>query len=126
MDALSVLSRETRQGPKAAEMLEKMLARPELRQDNEKTKLVYFALGEIARDELGEIDRAVAAFNSALNLDPRFLSAFSALEGLLVGQKQWKQLEDNYGQMIHRLPKTPETHAARMALWRAFGCLFLT
>jgi tetratricopeptide (TPR) repeat protein len=125
MDGLYVLYRETRQGPKAAEMLEKMLARPELRQDKEKTKLVYFALGEIARDELGEIDRAVAAFNSALDLDPRFLSAFSALEALLVGQKQWKQLEANYVRMIHRLPKTPETHGSRMALWQALGDLYL-
>ncbi|HEX9507419.1 MAG TPA: tetratricopeptide repeat protein, partial [Myxococcales bacterium] len=125
MDGLYVLYRETRQGLKAAEMLEKMLARPELRQDNEKTKLVYFALGEIARDELREIDRAVAAFNSALDLDPRFLSAFSALEALLVSQKQWKELEDNYVRMINRLPKTPETHGSRMALWQALGDLYL-
>src|SRR5262249_61925601 len=38
---------------------------------------------------------------------------------------RWKQLEENYVRMIQRLPKTPETHASRMTLWRALGELYL-
>jgi len=125
MDALYVLYRETKQGPKAAEMLEKMLEVPGLRQDAQKAKLVHFALGEIYRDDLKEIDRAVAAFNEALDLDPKFVDAFSAIEVLLGSQNRWKQLEENYVRMIQRLPKTPETHASRMTLWRALGELYL-
>jgi tetratricopeptide (TPR) repeat protein len=125
MDSLYVLYRETKQGQKAAEMLEKMLGQSEVRQDPERAKRVYFALGEISRDELGDPQRAVTAFNAALDLDHRFLEAFSAAESLLGGQKQWKQLEENYVRMIQRLPKTDETHAPRMALWRALGELYL-
>ena len=125
MDALYVLYRETRQGQKAAEILERMLAQPELKQDPERAKRVYFALGEITRDELSEVERSVAAFNCALDLDHRFVEAFSAIESLLSAQKQWKLLEENYVRMIQRLPKTDETHVVRMALWRALGDLYL-
>ncbi|MGA9522845.1 MAG: tetratricopeptide repeat protein [Myxococcaceae bacterium] len=123
MDGLYVLYRETRQGQKAAEVLEKMLAEPELRASS-KLKRVWYALGEICRDELKDVDRAAMAFNAALDADHRFLEAFSALEQILASQKQWKLLEDNYARMIQRLPKTPETHTARMTLWRALGDLY--
>jgi tetratricopeptide (TPR) repeat protein len=125
MDALYVLYRQTRQGQKAAEILERMLAQPELQQDPQRAKRVYFALGEICRDELNEVDRSVAAFNSALDLDHRFVEAFSAIESLLSAQKQWKLLEENYVRMIQRIPKTDDTHVVRMALWRALGDLYV-
>ncbi|MGQ0507405.1 MAG: tetratricopeptide repeat protein [Myxococcaceae bacterium] len=125
MDALYVLYRETRQGQKAADVLERMLKQPTLQKQPLKAKRVYFALGEIARDELKDADRAVAAFNAALDIDHRFIEAFSAMEALLGRSKQWKLLEENYARMIQRLPKTEETHAARMTLWRALGDLYL-
>jgi tetratricopeptide (TPR) repeat protein len=125
MDALYVLYRQTRQGAKAAEMLERMLQVPALLQDKDRAKRVYFALGEISRDELKEVERAVDAFNAALDLDHRFIEAFSAIEALLGSQKQWKPLEENYARMIQRIPKTDDTHAARMLLWRALGDLYL-
>ncbi len=123
MDALYVLYRETRQGQKAAEILEKMLGSEELRQ-SPRIKRVWFALGEICRDELREYDRAAMAFNAALDADPRFVEAFAALEAMLGEQGQWRALEDNYARMIQRLPKTPDTHQARMHLWRALGDLY--
>ena len=125
MDALYVLYRETRQGPRAAEILERMLAQAELKQDPQRAKRVCFALGEIRRDELNEVESAVAAFNAALDLDHRFVEAFSAIETLLSAQKQWKMLEENYVRMIQRVPKTDDTHLARMGLWRALGDLYL-
>ncbi|MFN0062609.1 MAG: gliding motility protein [Myxococcaceae bacterium] len=125
MDALYGLYRAVRQGPKAADVLKKMLAHPELATDPHKAKRVHFAMGEIARDELRDIDRAAASFNAALDLDPRFVEAFTKLEAMLGEAKQWRALEENYTRMIQRLPKTDDTHAARTALWRALGDLYL-
>lgn len=125
MDALYVLYRETKQGAKAAEMLEKMLAVPSLQEDVQRAKRVWFALGEINRDELGDIDKATQCFNRALDLDWRFIEAFSALEAMLGRNKRWRNLDENYKKMISRLPKTEETHVPRMTLWRALGDLYL-
>jgi tetratricopeptide (TPR) repeat protein len=123
MDSLYVLLRETKQSQKAVEILEKMLGEPSI-QKSPKLKKVWFAVGEISRDELKDMDRAVKAFNAALDADHRFVEAFSALEQLLGSQKQWKLLEENYARMIQRVPKSPDTHAARMTLWRALGDLY--
>jgi tetratricopeptide (TPR) repeat protein len=125
LDALYILYRETRQGPKAVEILEKMIAHPQIKDDKQRLKRVHFANGEILRDELKEAERAVKSFNAALDADHKFLEAFSAIEALLGQQKQWKPLEENYARMIQRLPKTQETHGARMTLWKALGDLYL-
>ncbi|HEX8439664.1 tetratricopeptide repeat protein [Archangium sp.] len=124
LDALYVLLRETRQGQKAADMLERMLRLPALAAEPNKAKRVWFALGELRRDELRDLEGATAAFNTALDLDHRFVEAFSAIEAMLGGAGQWKALEENYAKMLGRMPKTPDTHAARMALWRALGDLY--
>jgi golgin subfamily B member 1 len=125
MDALYVLFRETKQGAKAAEMLERMLQTDALKGDPQKGKRVWFALGEIARDELGDLDKATTAFNAALDLDWRFIEAFSALEAMLGRNKRWKTLDDNYKRMLARFPKSDETHLARMTIWRALGDMYL-
>lgn len=125
MDALYVLYRETKQGAKASEMLEKMLAVPALQQDGPRAKRVWFALGEINRDEIGDIDAAAKCFNHALDVDWHFIDAFAALEKLLGRAKKWQQLDENYKRMIARIPKTPETHQVRMGLWKALGDLYL-
>jgi tetratricopeptide (TPR) repeat protein len=125
MDALYMLYRQTSQPQKAVEVLERMLTEEELKSDAQRAKRVWFALGELVRDSLKDSVRATEAFNAALDHDPRFVEAFSALEAMLGGEKQWKVLEENYARMIQRLPKTDDTHAARMALWRALGDLYL-
>jgi len=124
MDALYVLLRETRQPLKAAEILEEMLRTPALQADPQRAKRVWYALGESYRDDLKDVPRAVEAFNAALELDPRFIEAFGAIEQLLSAEKEWKPLEENYARMIQRLPKTDDTHDARMALWKTLGDLY--
>lgn len=124
LDSLYVLYRETRQAPKAGETLEKMLSVPELKADQTRLKRVWFALGEIARDELNELDKAEGAFNAALDADWHFVEAFSALEAMLGKNKMWQSLEQNYHRMIKRLPKSADTHPARMALFQAMGELY--
>lgn len=125
MDALYVLYRETRQGAKAAEMLEKMLTVPALQQDPQRAKRVWFALGELNRDELQDLDKATLCFNNALDADWRFVEAFSALEAMLGRARRWQVLDENYKRMIGRVPKTPDTHNVRMNLWKALGDLYL-
>jgi tetratricopeptide (TPR) repeat protein len=125
MDALYVLYRETKQGAKAAEMLEKMLLVPALQQDAQRAKRVWFALGELNRDELGELEKATKCMNAALDADWRFIDAFSALEKMLGKAKKWQILDENYKRMIGRIPKTPDTHPVRMSLWKALGDLYL-
>lgn len=125
MDTLYSLYRETKQDAKAGEMLEKMLAVPALKQDAARAKRVWFSLGEINRDELGDPDRAIQCFNAALDVDWRFVEAFSALERILGRAKKWQQLDENYKRMIARIPKTPETHGVRMNLWKGLGDLYL-
>jgi tetratricopeptide (TPR) repeat protein len=125
LDALYVLYRETKQPQKAADILEQMLAEPELKKDVQRGKRVWYALGEICRDELKDLDKAAHSFNAALDLDYKFLEAFSALEAMQGRHKLWKPLEQNYVRMIQRLPKGDETHGARMAMWKALGDLYL-
>ncbi len=124
MDALYMLYRETRQSQKAAEILERMLQTPAMHADPQRAKRVWFALGEAYRDDVKDVARAVDAFNAALELDPRFVEAFGAIEQLLSSEKDWKSLEENYARMIQRLPKTEDTHAARMVLWKTLGDLY--
>lgn len=116
MDQLYVLLRETRQGQKAADVLARMLALPALGLEPHKAKRVWFALGELRRDDLKDVEGATEAFNAALDLDPRFVEAFSALEAMLGAARQWKQLEENYTKMLAGCPRR------RRRTWRAWRC----
>jgi tetratricopeptide (TPR) repeat protein len=125
LDQLLALYRDTHQGQKAVDALSRILEQPTVQADASARKKGYFTLGEIYRDELKDDDKAVEAFNACLDVDPRFVNAFSAIEQLLAARKQWKKLEESYSAMIKRLPKTEDTHAARMALWRTLADLYL-
>jgi tetratricopeptide (TPR) repeat protein len=121
LEKLLGLYRETRQSQKAVEVLEKLLALPAVLGDPGRARRLYFSLGEIYRDESKDVGKAADAFNRALDVDFRFIQAFSALEELLGSNRQWDALEQNYLRMIQRLPKTDDTHAARMMLFRALA-----
>lgn len=120
-EALLALYRETRQANKAVEVGERMLGLPEVKADVAKARKLWFALGEICRDELKDLARAAESFNKALDLDYRFIQAFSALEAMLGRNRQWDALEQNYVRMLQRLPKTEETATARISLWRTLA-----
>ena len=125
LDQLLALYRDTHQGTKAVEMLERVLDHQDVSADQSSRKRGYYTLAEIYRDELKDDDKAIEAFNKCLDVDPKFVNAFSAIEQLLAARKQWKKLEENYAAMIKRLPKTEETHQARMALWRTLADLYM-
>jgi golgin subfamily B member 1 len=125
MDNLYVLYSESKQGARAAEMLERMLGQEVVKNDAQRAKRVWFALGEISRDQLNDIDKALMCFNQALDAEWKFIEAFSAIEAMLGRAARWKQLDENYKRMLARFPKTPDTHVARMTLWKALGDLYL-
>jgi tetratricopeptide (TPR) repeat protein len=120
-EALLGLYRETRQGQKAADVLGQILARSEVADDPVRAGKLQLALGETLRDEVKDEAAALAAFERALDLNPRLVAAFTTIEETLSRQKRWAELEQAYVRMIQRLPKTPDAAQARLALWKTLG-----
>ena len=79
------LYRQTKQGPKAAELLERWLALPDL-PDAQRVR-AHVELGLLYKDDLREVDgaleKAATHLNAALDLDWKQAEAFQALEGML-------------------------------------------
>ncbi|MGB8931819.1 MAG: tetratricopeptide repeat protein [Anaeromyxobacteraceae bacterium] len=123
-EALLGLYRETRQGQKAADVLGQALGRPEVKGDAVRASKLQFALGETLRDDVKDENAAIAAFDRALDLNPRLVVAFSAIEEILSRQKRWNDLEQAYVRMVQRLPKTADVAPARLGLWKTLGDLY--
>jgi tetratricopeptide (TPR) repeat protein len=119
--ALGKLYRETSQHPRAIETLRDLVS---LLVDPEKKRDVLLEIASIHHDERGDWQRAVDTFNEALDADPKCVSAFQRIEGILAKQKQWAALEHNYRRMIERLPKDNSQKMARVVLWRSLGDLY--
>ncbi len=124
LDDLLALYRQTKQGQKAIEVLQRMLEHPEIQADAQGRRDMHYQLAILLRDDVKDFEQAIVHFNFALDADPAFVDAFAAIEGLLSDRQDWASLEQAYHAMLQRLPKTPETHQARMALWRTLGELY--
>ncbi len=124
LEDLLALYRATKQGQKAAETLLRMLEQPEILADINARRDLHFQLGTLLRDDVKDDAQALDHFNQALDADPGYIAAFGAIEALLTERQDWPALEQAYHAMLRRLPKTPETHQARMALWRTLGELY--
>jgi len=129
MEELLALYRETKQGPKAVELLEQLVAMPAVQEDPERAIRFHFLLGacfaEEARSDDEQRARAASHFNAVLDLDWRQTPAFQALEALLVEARDWRGLEANYVTMLERLGKVEGTGKARAVLFRTLGDLYL-
>ncbi|HTP28973.1 MAG TPA: tetratricopeptide repeat protein [Anaeromyxobacteraceae bacterium] len=123
-EALLGLYRETRQGQKAADVLARMLELPAVQMDAQRSARLHHALALTLRDELKDEAGAARELERALDADPRLVQAFADLESLLTNAKKWRELEQAYVRMIKRLPKGPESTAARLALWKILGELY--
>ena len=123
-EALLGLYRETRQGQKAADVLGQALGRPEVQADAVRASKLQFALGETLRDDVKDESAAIQAFERALDLNPRLVVAFSAIEEILSRHKRWGDLEQAYVRMVARLPKTADAAPARLGLWKTLGDLY--
>ncbi|MCP4502837.1 MAG: hypothetical protein GY822_23100 [Deltaproteobacteria bacterium] len=119
LEALLGLYRETCQGASAVEVLEELVR---LEEDEKERVRLTFMLGEVYRDELKDSSRAAQYFNATLDLDPRFLKAFEALESLLAVKKDWAGLENNYRAMIARCPADMER--VKFVIWKNLGDLY--
>jgi len=123
-EALLALYRETRQGQKAADVLEQIIARPEVQADGPRAARLHVLLAEILRDEVKDEAGALAQFEKALDLNPRLPKAFAWIEQVLARDKRWTELEQAYLRMVQRLPKSAEAAPARLALWKTLGDLY--
>jgi tetratricopeptide (TPR) repeat protein len=123
-EALLGLYRDTRQGQKAADVLGRLLESPEVKKDAQRAARLHHALALTLRDELQDEVGAARELELALDADARLIQAFADLEALLTGAKKWRELEQAYVRMIQRVPKGPESAAARVALWKTLGELY--
>ncbi|MDP2339711.1 MAG: hypothetical protein Q8O67_02035 [Deltaproteobacteria bacterium] len=120
LQALLQLYRQTRQGPRAVEILEELVR---VEQDEKARVRLNQTLGEVWRDELKNDARAVQYFNAALDLDPTFVKAFESIEQLLSSASNWQGLEENYIAMLKRLPQA-DNKGIKGVLWKNIGDLY--
>ena len=120
LQALLQLYRQTRQGPRAVEILEELVR---IEQDETARVRLNQTLGEVWRDELKNDARAVQYFNAALDLDPTFVKAFESIEQLLGAASNWQGLEENYLSMLKRLPQA-DSKGIKSVLWKNIGDLY--
>lgn len=62
-----------------------------------------------ARDELRDPARALALFEQVLDLDPRMLRAFEAINKELTLQREWAQLAEAFRRMLARVAGLNDT-----------------
>ncbi|WP_176062964.1 tetratricopeptide repeat protein [Anaeromyxobacter diazotrophicus] len=123
-EALLGLYRDTRQGQKAADVLQRLLEAPEVKADPARAARLHHAVAQTLRDDLSDPAGAARELEAALDADPRLVQAFADLEALLTAGQQWRELEQAYLRMIQRLPKGPESSTARLALWKTLAELY--
>lgn len=112
---------ETRQWDRAIEVIEQISAL-ETRPDR-RAKYAY-TIAVIIRDELKDVDAALAKFNEALDLDPDQLKAFEAINKILTAKKDWKGLERAYRKMIHRIIQEPGREDLKHRLFYTLGIIY--
>ncbi|AKU91265.1 Adventurous gliding motility protein K [Vulgatibacter incomptus] len=128
LEGLAELYRETRQGHKAMEILERLLALPAVAVDPARGARAHTLAGVLAREEADRDPSlrrtAMSHFNDALDLDWHRTDAFQALEAILVEARDYRGLEAAYVRMIERLAKAEGTKAARTVLFRTLADLY--
>ena len=118
--ALVELFDQTRQMPRLVEALSDLArAMP----DDDPDKLGVMLNLARAEHKHGRTKEALQVLNHILDTDAKCLEAFEFLERILVAQKDWKSLEQNYQRMIQRLPDRDER--ARKILWRSLADLYV-
>jgi tetratricopeptide (TPR) repeat protein len=116
------LYQETKQWKEATEVIQRISdldTRPA-------TKAKYaYTIGVILRDELKDVEGALARFNLALDADPTQLKPFEAINKLLTQLKDWKGLERAFRKMLHRLMALPQPDKElQFSLWHNLGIIY--
>ncbi|PCC68276.1 Serine/threonine protein kinase [Nannocystis exedens] len=85
----------------------------------------HYTAAVLLRDNLAQVDAALARFDRVLDEDPSQLKAFQAIDKLLTQRKEWKGLDRAYRKMINRLPPDGET-PLRTMLWSNLAEIYRT
>src|SRR5690606_9492440 len=113
---------ETKRWKEAAEIIQRVADLDE--RASAKAKYAY-TVGVILRDELKDVDGALARFNEALDLDVTQLKPFEAINKLLTQLKDWKNLERAFRKMLHRLMGQNSTDVElQFSLWHNLGLIY--
>jgi golgin subfamily B member 1 len=116
------LYQETKQWKEAADIIQRVSdldARV-----SSKAKYAY-TIGVILRDELKDVEGALARFNEALDADPTQLKPFEAVNKLLNQLKDWKGLERAFRKMLHRVMALPTPDKElQFNLWHNLGIIY--
>ncbi|MBI2894767.1 MAG: tetratricopeptide repeat protein [Deltaproteobacteria bacterium] len=112
----------TKQWKKAVEVLTRITS---LEKDSTKLAKYFYTIAAIHRDEIKDIDAAIAAFNQALDHNYEHLKAFEAIDRILTQKKDWKELERNYRKMLHRIAGKGKTDV-EVNLWHFLGEIYRT
>jgi tetratricopeptide (TPR) repeat protein len=84
-----------------------------------------YTVGVILRDELKDVEGALARFNEALDADPTQLKPFEAINKLLTQLKDWKGLERAFRKMLHRVMAMPTPDKElQFSLWHNLGIIY--
>ncbi|WP_373045433.1 hypothetical protein [Vulgatibacter sp.] len=122
------LYRQTKQGAKAVDLLDRLLAHPAVQADPARRIRCHLRLGDHFRLEAASdpaaLPKAVAHYDAALDLDWRQTAAFQAIEALLGERGEWRLLEANYVRMLQRLPREEASKPVRILLYRTLADLY--
>ncbi|PID38322.1 MAG: hypothetical protein CSA65_02105 [Proteobacteria bacterium] len=108
---------DTKQWDRTVEVCEHLAAN----EQEAAVKAKYFGVAASLCDkQLNRPDEALRYYNRALDAAPDELKAFSAIDAICTRLKDWKQLEQNYGKMIKRLPPDGKVEL-KVMLWHNLG-----
>jgi hypothetical protein len=83
----------------------------------------HHTIATIERTELGNLDRALDAYDAALDSDPTFLQPFERLCAMLTAERDWKRLERAHRKMLHRTSSSGDA-ALLYTLWSALALIY--
>jgi tetratricopeptide (TPR) repeat protein len=130
---LLILHQTTKQWDSAIEIIERiagLVDDQDVSDDSKKSqKSKYkYTVAVILRDEVKDLDRALAELDAALDLDPSQLKAFEAVNKILNGRKDWKQLERAFRKMLRRVTGKVftgnENRELEHTLWHNLGVIY--
>jgi len=85
----------------------------------------YAQMARLYRDDLDDVESAVACFQQSLDLDPSQVDVFGECEELLEADEDWLALEQHHRRMLARLGRSGSPKV-RAALWKNLAELYRT
>lgn len=117
--------RSTEQWREAVEILERLIEQQGA--PDHKAKF-HYTIAVIYRDKIGEPLAAVEHFDATLDHNIKKLEAFEAIDRLLTGLGNWKELERAYRRMLRRLVESDVEGMVdfKFKLWENLGEIYRT